>query len=116
MSKIHFFTDEDVYQAIAEQLRLRGFDALSTPEANCLGQSDESQFDWASQQNLVLLSFNVADFSRLHYERLSSDRRHSGLIVSQQRSIGVVMQRLINLSEKLTHSEMVDRIEFLSNW
>jgi hypothetical protein len=33
MNRIRFFTDEDVYGAIALRLRAGGFDAISTPEA-----------------------------------------------------------------------------------
>jgi len=32
MTPIRFFTDEDVYGAIAPALRTAGFDAVSTPE------------------------------------------------------------------------------------
>lgn len=42
MSQIRVFTDEDVHGAIADQLRLAGIDAVSTPEAHRIGVSDES--------------------------------------------------------------------------
>jgi hypothetical protein len=48
MSGPRFFTDEDVYGAVAPALRKAGFDAVSTPEARRLGESDESQLTWAA--------------------------------------------------------------------
>jgi hypothetical protein len=43
VTPIRFFTDEDVYSAIALALRKTGFDAVSTPEVGRLSESDESQ-------------------------------------------------------------------------
>jgi hypothetical protein len=40
MSAIRFFTDEDVYGTVAGALRRAGFDAISTPEAGRLRESD----------------------------------------------------------------------------
>ena len=37
MARIRFFTDEDVYGAIAPSLRRSGFDAISTPESGAIG-------------------------------------------------------------------------------
>ena len=45
MSKPAFFTDEDVYAAVAVALRKAGLDAVSTPEANRLeGHRGHSMF------------------------------------------------------------------------
>jgi hypothetical protein len=66
MSAIRLFTDEDIYAAIAVALRRVGFDAISTPESGRLGESDESQLDWATAEARVLVTFNVSDFTRLH--------------------------------------------------
>jgi hypothetical protein len=40
MNSIRLFTDEDMPGALAGQLRAAGWDALSTPEANRLGERD----------------------------------------------------------------------------
>ena len=60
MTPIRFFTDEDVYGSVARRLREFGFEAVSTPEADRLGESDRAQFFWADQEGRVLLTFNVA--------------------------------------------------------
>jgi hypothetical protein len=50
MSSPSFFTDEDVYGAIAPALLRAGIDAISAPEAERLGRSDEAQLgDWPAE-------------------------------------------------------------------
>jgi hypothetical protein len=49
MSAAKFFTDEDIYAAVVPALRRAGLDAVSTPEAGRLGESDESQLAWAAK-------------------------------------------------------------------
>ena len=112
MAPIRFFTDEDVYGSVAPKLREKGLDAASTPEANRLGESDESQLESAAQGGRVLLTFNVGHFARLHHEWLSGSRHHAGIIVSSQRPIG----DFLALASSLTAEEMRDRLEYLSNW
>ena len=97
MASIQFFTDEDVYGAVATQLQNSGFDAVSTPDADRLGVSDESQLAWAAQENRVLVTFNVSDFARLHYQWLGDGRHHAGVIVSRQRPIGEVVRGLLHM-------------------
>ena len=116
MNPIRFFTDEDVYGAVASGLRRAGFDAVSTPEAGRLGESDESQLQWATNQARVVITFNVADFADLHVRWLQSGQHHAGMIVSAQRGIGDILRRLTNLTTSLDADSMRDRLEFLSDW
>jgi hypothetical protein len=116
MIRVRFFTDEDVHGQVAVQLRMMGFGALSTPEAGRLGQSDPDQLIWATVQGYVLVTFNVADFARLHHERMTQGDHHCGIIVSQQRPVGDLIKRLIRLGQTLTADEMKDRLEYISNW
>ena len=62
MSAARFFTDEDVYAGVASGLRKSGVDAVSTPEAGRLGESDESQLAFAAGEGRSLVTFNVAHF------------------------------------------------------
>jgi hypothetical protein len=98
MALIRFFTDEDVYGAIAVQLRATGFDAVSTPDVDRLGELDESQLEWAAQEDRVFVTFNVAHFTQLHYQWMATSRHHAGVIVSRQRPIGEVIRRLLHLA------------------
>ena len=116
MSNPRFFTDEDVFGAVSAQLRVKGYDAVSTPEAGRCGADDESQLRWASREGRVLISFNVSDFARLHHEWMNQGQHHAGVVVSSRRSIGDMLRRLINLGQNLSSEDLKDRLEYLSNW
>ena len=116
MPAIRFFTDEDIYGAVAVALRNAGFDAISTPEAGRRGESDESQLQWATDEGRLIVTFNVAHFSNLHNVWQYQGRHHTGIVVSSQRPIGDVVRRLIHLAGVLDDQEMLDRLEFLSDW
>jgi Domain of unknown function (DUF5615) len=55
-----------VYGAVASALRSAGIDAVSTPEVGRLGESDESQLEWATAEERAIVTFNVAHFAALH--------------------------------------------------
>jgi hypothetical protein len=116
MSKPAFFTDEDIYAAVAVGLRKAGLDAVSTPEANRLGESDDSQLAWAAGQSRVLVTFNVAHFSALHSITTGAGQHHAGIVVSSQRPIGDMVCRLLHLADTLDATAMQDRLEFLGAW
>jgi hypothetical protein len=100
-------------QATVAGTRIR---AVSNPDMNRLGELDEPQLEWATQEHRVLVTFNVGHFAQLHYQWMASSRHHAGLIVSRQRSIGEVMRRLLHLARTLEADDMLDRLEYLSNW
>jgi hypothetical protein len=116
MNSILFFTDEDIHGQVALQLRAAGFDALSTPEAGRLGRTDPDQLEWAAHVGRALVTFNVSDFARLHHDWMIQGRHHCGVIVSQQRPLGDLLRRLLRLGRSLGAAEMIDRLEYLSNW
>ena len=116
MSAVRFFTDEDVYGDVAPALRRAGIDAVSTPEAERLAQSDEVQLEWAAAAGRVIVSFNAGHFAELHWRWLSEGRHHAGIVVSQQRPIGDTIRRLRHLADTLDAEAMHDRFEFLSDW
>lgn len=116
MAAIRFFTDEDLYGAVAVALRKAGCDAVSTPEAGRLGETDESQLQWASDQGRTMITFNVAHFANLHSVWMSQSRHHAGIVVSAQRPIGDLLRRLLRLTRTLDADAIQDRLEFLSDW
>jgi hypothetical protein len=63
---IKLYLDEDVPEAVALALRLRGFDVLTTREADNKGLTDRHQRVFASSVERILLTHNIADFARLH--------------------------------------------------
>ena len=116
MSAVRFFTDEDVYADVAPALRRAGIDAVATPEAERLAETDEVQLEWSATAGRVIVSFNAGYFAELHWRWLSEGRHHAGIVVSQQRPIGDAIRRLRHLAEALDGETMRDRFEFLSDW
>lgn len=116
MSDIRFFTDEDVYGGLAEILRSHGFDAVSTPEADRLSETDRDQLEWCRENGRAIITFNVGHFAALHEQWLAAGRHHQGVIVSNQRPIGDLLRRVLRLALTLTGDEMIDRLEYLNNW
>ena len=114
--ELRYFTDEDIYGAVAAALRKLGVDAVSTPEVGRLAKSDESQLEWAATEGRALVTFNVAHFATLHADWLAQGRHHAGIVVSAQRPIGDLLRRLQHLSATLDGDAMRDRLEFLSDW
>ncbi len=66
MIKLYF--DENIPEAIAIALRLRGFDVLTVKEANLKGLTDKEQLIFASSTDRAIFTFNVVDFYELHNE------------------------------------------------
>jgi hypothetical protein len=62
------FEGEDIFGAIAPALSSAGFDAVSTPEAGRMNESDLSQLEWAAQNGRAIVTFNVSHFADLHAE------------------------------------------------
>lgn len=116
MNRLRLYIDEDVYGAVTQALQKDGIDIVSTLEARRTGESDESQLVWATSEYRTVVTFNVADFVRLHTEWLAEGRSHAGIVVSSQRSIGDTLSRLWNVVNQLSEESMRDRLEFLSDW
>lgn len=116
MTQVRFFTDEDMYGAIAPALRLAGIDAVSSPEVGRLGELDEAQLEWATSEGRVFVTFNVGHFLAHHTNWLRLGKSHAGIVVSAQRPIGDLLRRLLHLAATLDADGMRDRLEFLSDW
>lgn len=115
--RIKLYLDEDAQRTdLLQALRARQIDVATVSEANLLGQADDVQLRCATEQGRVIFTFNRGDFFRLHREWLSSDQPHSGIIVSDQVGTGVVMRRLLRLIDAKPANEMLNWLEFLSNW
>jgi hypothetical protein len=116
MSTPRFFTDEDVYGAVATVLQKATFDAVSTSDTGRLGASDESPLEWAAGGRWTLVTFNVPHFAALHDQWIRDGKHHAGIIVSNQLPIGELLRRLLHLARNVDGDALADRSEFLSDW
>lgn len=74
--------DEMYPQALAEALRFGGIEASTAAELGLLGCSDPDLLAAAGAGGYVLLTENVADFTRLASEQLISGRHHPGVLIA----------------------------------
>ena len=111
---IKLYLDEDVPEAIANALRLRGYDVVTVREAARRGMTDIDQLNYASSENRVILSFNVADFNKIHTDFIEKGLGHKGIILSKQLPIGVIVKALLRLLPDITPEKAGSNIMWLS--
>lgn len=115
--RIKLYLDEDAQRTdLIQALRARQIDVVTVSDVDLLGQSDNAQLQYATEQGRVIFTFNRGDFFHLHTEWLRSERHHAGIIVSNQVGTGIVVRRLLQLIDEKSASDMLDWLEFLSNW
>jgi hypothetical protein len=114
---VRLYLDEDAQRtSLVRALRARQIDVLTANEAGQVGLSDADQLAFAVSQNRTIFTFNRGDFVQLHTEYLRQNRTHSGIIVSDQLEIGVVIRRLLKLLDGCSAEDMHNWLEFLSSW
>ena len=111
---IKLYLDEDVPEAIANALRLRGYDVVTVREAARRGMTDIDQLNYASSENRVILSFNVADFNKIHTDFIKKGLSHSGIILSKQLPIGAMVKALLKLLPGITPEKARNNVIWLS--
>lgn len=57
-NKIKFHLDENVSNAIANGLRMRGIDVTTSPEQGLIGVSDQQQLAYALSQQRAIFTFD----------------------------------------------------------
>lgn len=96
------YLDEDaMQQGLVTALRARRVDVLTASDARMIQRSDEDHLRWATREERVLYSFNMADYCSLPQQRYSA---------------GEQLRRLLHLVSKKTAAEMRCRLEYLSAW
>lgn len=116
MSRLALYLDEHVQLVLAEALRARGVDILTTQEARNIGLHDVDQLIFAAENRRSLFSYDKRHFARIHYEWMSMKRQHAGIILSDQLTIGLLLRRLMKLHFSLNTEDMINRLEYLSPW
>lgn len=110
---IHLYLDEDVDVLIADLLRSRGFAATTTLEAGNLNASDSEQFEYASTNDMTILTHNRLDYERLALERFNANRRHAGAIIAVRRLPYEIAGRLLKILNHVTADEMCDQLRYI---
>jgi len=83
--------DEHYSPAVAEQLRLRGYDVIPVAErvaadlAQLRRKSDEELLRWAGGESRILVTENVRDFMAIHHAFLVRGEPHAGILFTSPR-------------------------------
>jgi hypothetical protein len=116
VSRLSLYLDEHVQSALAEALRARGVDILTTQEAKNIGLHDMGQLAFAAENRRSLFSYDKRHFARIHYEWMIMKKQHAGIILSDQLTIGLLLRRFMKLHFSLNAEDMINRLEYLSSW
>ena len=106
---VRLYLDRHIKIQLAEDLRARGYDVLTTQEAHLDTASDEAQLQFATDDNRAILTFNIRDFAPLRQAWSAAGKAHAGIIVSQQlgtRQYGELLRRMLRLLNDLGAAEM----------
>lgn len=108
--RIKFHLDENVGNAIAQGLKLRGIDVSTTPLSNLIGSSDEQQLAFAVSQRRVVFTQDK-DFLRLH----SVSKDHAGITYCQKglRATGEIIEGLYLIWECMDSDDIAGQVEFI---
>ena len=96
----------------------RAWDITRAEDSGMSGKPDIEHLAYATSSSRVMVSGNLRDFAELHEQLLGRGDHHAGiLLVHQQRwSVGEILRRLERLLDRRSAEEMVDRLEWLSDW
>ena len=89
---INLYLDEDVDPLLARVLRERGYDCMSTQEAQNRGITDAEQLAFAAERGRAILTFNIKDFVLLAQRPAGA---HAGIIVSDHLPFRELLRRVL---------------------
>ena len=107
--RLAFYLDEHIPDSVADALRLRGFEVLTTHEAGMLGASDPVQLEFARTRGRVLFTQD-ADYIALHRDGV----HHAGIAyVQQHTALRYMIRQILLLGEVAMPADMINRLEYL---
>ena len=103
---VALYTDTDVHGKLVQQIRARGYDAISAGEANNQDLSDSEHLAFAMKQGRAILTHNTKDFEPLAKQFANQGREHFGIVVSPQLSIGELLRRVLKMLNTVDAEQM----------
>ena len=109
---IRLYLDEDVNVLVA-LLQARGFDVITTRDAEQLSVTDVAQFAYAVSQARTLVTHNRVDFEELVQSYFDTGQMHYGVIFAVRRSPQEIAQRLLIILNQVTSDEMHNQVRYI---
>jgi predicted nuclease of predicted toxin-antitoxin system len=116
---VRLYFDRHIIARLADDLRSRSYDVLTTENAGLDTAADEEQLSFATALGRAILTFNIRDFAPLHQRWSAAGRPHAGIIVSRQlgsRQYGLLLQRMLRLLNHFTADELASNIVHLEQF
>lgn len=115
MSKIFIgiYLDEDVNVLLADLIKARGFEAITTREAGQLSKTDEEQLRYAVSQELTLLTHNRVDFEALAQAYFEANQEHYGIIFTARNPPQEILRRLLIILNQVTADEIKNQVRYI---
>jgi len=113
---IKLYLDEDIDLLLANVLRDRGYDVLTTHEAKMHKSDDHEQIDFATSQGRAILTHNVRDFHRIAKEYGKINKSHSGIILSSQLPFKELLKRILHLLHKHSAEDILNHVMWLEDF
>jgi len=111
---IHLYFDEDVSAGVVNNLRTRGFDVLSSRDADMQSRTDDEQMLYAVSLRRAIVTHNRSDFEAQHLKFLENGLRHYGVIIAKRRPKDAdVVAKLLALLDAVTAGEMENQLRYI---
>lgn len=110
---VKLLLDENVHEPLAAALRREGFDAITVREAGQRGISDPEPLKFAVSEERAVVSFNLKHFEAFAVQFFNHNEQHFGIIVSPERGLHDVLQRLLKLLKKHDAEDMKNQLRYL---
>ena len=110
---IELYLDEDVDVLVADLVRARGFQAITTQAAGRIRKNDVEQLAYAVSQQKTLFTHNRADFEVLAQQYLTTGQTHYGIMIAVRRSPYEIARRLLTILNRVTADEMENQLRYI---
>lgn len=105
--------DEDVDVLVADLVRARGFQVITTQETGQVSNTDAAQLAYAVSQQKTLLTHNRVDFETLAQQYFAAGQTHYGIIITIRRPPHEIARRLLTLLHHVTADEMENQLRYI---
>jgi predicted nuclease of predicted toxin-antitoxin system len=108
---MRLFLDEDLSDVVAQIARNLGLDACSVHEVDRRGLSDDEQFEYAADHEMVMVTRNRDDYLALNAQHQEAGTPNNGLLIvtralpaDQHARIAHTLQRWVETKEEAPES------------